>query len=295
MQIQPVESEDYLKMSDGFNLFYRKWSTSGHVDRVVIFFHGIEVHSGAFSFMGPEFAIGNSEVYGFDCRGFGKSKEPDLPRGDVHSFERHLEDINEVVEAARKNHPGKKLFMFGHSIGCAYALWYAANSPQQIDGLILASNPLEAGFKVPTQDTVKLVFSPVIQHHLMYDLIDKWPQAFRESEEYKLISEDELCTKVFGLGFLFDLQTKVANKMLHNATKVEKPVLLIHGDADIIALPESSNRIVEKLASNGKNLQVFHGADHWLYQSIIPRTSSKYSKEQKMEVSTAVKNWLEKH
>jgi len=109
MQIQPLERhEEYFKMSDGFNIFYRRWMTSGQVDRVVIFLHGIEVHSGAFGFMGPELAIGNSEVYGFDRRGFGKSKELDLPKGDVQSFERHLEDINEVVDAVRKNHPWEK-------------------------------------------------------------------------------------------------------------------------------------------------------------------------------------------
>ena len=296
MQIQPAEkTEDYFKMSDGFNLFYRRWSTSGQVDKVVIFLHGIEVHSGAFSFMGPELASGNSEVYGFDRRGFGKSKEPALPRGDVQSFERHLNDLTEVVDTVRKKHSGKKLFIFGHSIGCAYALWYAANYPQHLDGLLLAAPPVEAGFKVPTQDTIKIAFAPVIQHHSMYDLIDKWPQAFKEGEEYKFISEDELCTKVFGLGFLFELQTKLANKMLHNASKVEKPIFLIHGDADIIALPQSSNLIMEKLASNDKNLQVFHGADHWFYQSIIPKMGAKYSKEQKMEVPAVVKNWLEKH
>ena len=179
--------------------------------------------------MGPELASGKSEVYAFDRRGFGKSKESDLPRGDVHNFERHLEDINEVVDALHKDHPGKKLLIFGHSVETAYALWYAANFPQQLDGLILANSPVEAGFKLPIRDTVKIVFSPAIQHHSMYDLVDKWPQAFRESEEYKLISEDEFCTKVFGLDFLFEVQTKLANKMLHNASKIEKPVFLMHG------------------------------------------------------------------
>jgi len=95
------------------------------------------------------------------------------------------------------------------------------------------------------------------------------------------------------LGFLFDLQNKIANKMTHNASKIEKPVLLIHGDADIIALPESSSKIMEKIHSSDKKLQVFHGADHWLYQSIIPKMGLKYTIEQKREVSSAVKNWLQ--
>jgi acylglycerol lipase len=76
MQMQPLEQNTgYFKMSDGFNIFYRKWpSSSGQIDRVVLFLHGIEVHSGAFGFMGPELASEGSEVYGFDRRGFGNLK-----------------------------------------------------------------------------------------------------------------------------------------------------------------------------------------------------------------------------
>ena len=51
---------------------------------------------------------------------------------------------------------------------------------------------------------------------------------------------------------------------------------------------------MEKLASKDKNLQLFPRADHWLYQSIIPTMSSKYNLEQKREVSSTIKNWLEK-
>jgi alpha-beta hydrolase superfamily lysophospholipase len=160
--------------------------------------------------------------------------------------------------------------------------------------LILAASPLEAGFKIPVGDTLKVALSPRIGHHSMYNLIDEWPKAFRESEEYKLISEDALCTKEFGLGFLFNVQTKLANKMLQNAAKIEKPVFMMHGDSDIVALPNSSYRIMEKLASKDKNLQIFPRADHWFYQSIIPQMSSKYSLDEKKEVSCAVKNWLEK-
>jgi len=289
------EFDEHLKMTDGFNLFYRKWPSTVQAEKIIIFLHGIEVHSGAFRFMGTELANDGVEVYGFDRRGFGNSKEPDLPRGDTHGFDRHLEDLNEIVKFAREKQPGEKIFIFGHSIGCAYALWYAANYPTQLDGLILAAAPLESGFKIPVKDTLKIAFSPSINHHSMYNLIDEWPQAFRESEEYTLISEDPLCTKMFGLGFLFNVQTKLANKMLQNASKIDKPVLLVHGDSDLIALPNSSKRILEKFPSGDKSLREFDGADHWFYQSIIPTMGSKYTLEQKRTVSTCVKDWLKQH
>jgi len=286
--------EEHLKMTDDFNLFCRHWPSAGEIKRTVIFLHGIEVHSGAFRFMGPELANANCEVYAFDRRGFGNFREDNLPRGDTLDFDRHIEDLKEVVDDVRKNHPGKPLFIFGHSRGCAYALWHAAHYPEQLDGLVLAAPPVETGFKLPAQDTFKLVLSPVVSHHSMYDLIDRWPQAFKESEEYKLISQDEFCTKEFGLGFLFSLQTKLANQMLHHASKIDKSTLIIHGDADIIACPNSSNLILEKLSSKDKTLHVFPGADHWFYQSIIPTMRAKYGLDQKREVASIIKSWLEK-
>lgn len=290
-----AEQEQRIRMSDGFEIFCRRWPAAGQAERVVLFLHGIEVHSGAFRFMGPELAGAGSEVYGFDRRGMGNSKEPDLPRGDTHSFDRHLADIDEVVGSIRGNHPGKKLFIFGHSIGAGYALWYAAHHAQKVDGLVIASPPLETGFKLALGDMFKLALSPIYHHHSMFNLIDKWPEEFKASEEYKLLSQDELATKEFGLGFLFEVQTKVSNKMPDNATKITTPVLQLHGDSDIIALPQSSKAINEKLATADKQLIMFPGADHFLYQSIIPSMGSKYDVEKKRTVSGPVKDWLRNH
>ena len=283
-------------MSDGFSLFCKKWSASGQAERALVFLHGIEVHSGAFGFMGPELAQAGNVVYGFDRRGMGNSKEPNFPRGDCQSFERHLEDLNEVVDFVREKEADKKLIVFGHSVGCAYALWYGAHYQQKVDGLILASPPVKAGFKVPLGDTLKILFSSAYHHHSMYDLVDEWPKVFKESEEYKLITEDELCTKQFGLGFLFNVQTKLADKMVPNASKIEKPVLIIHGQEDVIALPESSKIILSKVSSSNKTLHFFEGegADHWFYQSLIPKMSSRYDLEKKRTVSAFVSDWLAK-
>ena len=80
--------------------------------------------------------------------------------------------------------------------------------------------------------------------------------------------------------------------MPSHAEKIEKPSLLLHGDPDIVALPNSSKIIFDKLASKDKTFRKFQGADHWFYQSIIPTMSTKYTIEQKRTVSSEVKNWL---
>src|SRR5208283_5577133 len=105
MQTQNSSGNEQIKISDGFSLFSRKWLPPNQSERVVIFFHGIEVHSGAFEFFGSELASEGSVVYGFDRRGMGNSKEPNLQRGDTQDFDRHLADLDEVVEYVRKNNP----------------------------------------------------------------------------------------------------------------------------------------------------------------------------------------------
>jgi pimeloyl-ACP methyl ester carboxylesterase len=57
--------------------------------------------------------------------------------------------------------PDKKLFIFGHSIGCVYALRYSVKYPERVDGLILAAPPLKTGF---TQDLKKFDVPTLFLH-----------------------------------------------------------------------------------------------------------------------------------
>ena len=70
------------------------------------------------------------------------------------------------------------------------------------------------------------------------------------------------------------------------------PVLLLQGDSDVIALPNGSRKLMNKLASTDRSLRIFPGADHWLYQSIIPTVSFKYRLDPKLGVAGEVKEWL---
>jgi alpha-beta hydrolase superfamily lysophospholipase len=242
--------------------------------------------------VGKQLSDANAEVYAFDRRGFGNSVELGLSRGDTSDFNRHLTDLKEVAATVRAGYPGKRLFLFAHSIGCAYALWYAARYPESVDGLILAAPPVVPGFKVPTREAFELPFQSVFEPHHMFDLLDHWPQAFKESEEYRLITQDELCTEKFGVSWLVNVQTKLANKMLNNASIIDKPTLVLHGETDIIALPEGAKKLIEHLKTQDKTLQTFGGADHWFFQALIPTASSKYSDEARQTVSKVVKDWL---
>ncbi len=282
-------------MSDGFDLFVRRWLPDGAPKRSIVCIHGVEAHSGAFNLLGKEMANGGASVHAFDRRGFGNSKEPDLPRGDTHSFARHLADLDEVILAVRQQSGGQKTLLVAHSIGCAYALWYAARHPENIDGLILAAPPADVGFKVPGKDAIKFPFLKLFRPHSRYNLLGIWPRAFRESEEFRLITQDPLCTAVFGVGWLLSLQTKLANRIVANCSRVTTPTLVIQGGADIIALPTGAKKVLDNLATLDKSLRSFEDADHWFYHAIIATPSTKFTDQQRTAVCSVVLDWVATH
>ncbi len=52
------EMQDYFKMADDFNLFYRRWKAIGEVQRTVVCIHGSGLNSGCFKFLGERSSRG---------------------------------------------------------------------------------------------------------------------------------------------------------------------------------------------------------------------------------------------
>ena len=80
--------------------------------------------------------------------------------------------------------------------------------------------------------------------------------------------------------------------MLDHAEFVNKPVLVLQGDDDIIALPNGAKRLVTHLKTKDKELRTFPGGDHWFYHALIPTANERYADEVRKTVSKAVIDWL---
>ncbi len=301
------EVQDHFKMTDGFDLSFRHWGTLGEVKRVVVCIHGIGEHSEFFRSIGQNLASdGGAEVYAIDLRGFGNSKEEGLSIGDTSNFKKYLQDVAEVVEYVRAKHPGKKLFMFGHSMGGLHTLWYAANKPNPPDGVILAGSSVtsRAG-KVSVADTsllirfgIPLVFNLLFARKAMFDIYKPALKKFKKSQEFKDYQEslvnDSLYSGKFSWRYLASTVT-LLRKAPRNAARTNVPTLMIQGGADGIVAPTGAKKIFEKLPSKDKLFRTFADADHYFYHVIFPTATSKYDLGQKKQVTNAIGDWLKTH
>ena len=287
------EVQEHFKMTDGFDLFCRYWEAVGKSKKSVVCIHGIGGHSEVFRVAGQNLAEDGIEVYALDLRGFGNSKEKDLPRGYTSDFNRHLQDVDEVVGFVRKRHAKNKVYMFGWSLGVLYTLWYSAHHPNFLDGIIIAAPywvglmPRRLRFEIPSI----LHSAPTAS----YEPCKNWSHDFKESEEGKIILQDSLFATKWSWRWLDGVKRVLSDEALQNASQTEKPTLILLGEKDDISIRNGAKQLLEILATKDKSIQSFPDADHFFYDALFFKTTTKHDKAKRKQVTNMVKNWLNNH
>ena len=75
-KVNVEETVEHIRISDGFELFARRWASPTKADETVVCIHGLGGCSGCFKRVGLSLASKGMDVWGVDLRGFGYSKEP---------------------------------------------------------------------------------------------------------------------------------------------------------------------------------------------------------------------------
>ena len=239
-------------------------------------------------------ALPGTEIIAIDRRGFGNSVEKGNQRGDVSSFERYLQDIDEACQQIRDAHQGSKFFIFGKSLGCIHALRYAASHPGSASGLILAAPPIKAKVGVPPALVVRVMVCLVVSPGTIIDAGKYQSKGFRESEERKAVADDSLMTLNYSARYLYGVSGFIRTG-LNNGKLVQEPVLILQGDADNAVDPIGARQLLDTLPTKGKVLRTFPGADHGFYDSLPLRPNTKYDDARRKQVYDSITDWLKAH
>jgi alpha-beta hydrolase superfamily lysophospholipase len=128
--------------SDGDNLAVQHWALPEELPLrgVMLLVHGLGEHAGRYERVAQRLNQWGFDVRGYDHFGHGESGGD---RGALSSDERLVDDLGEMVEAARTRTPdGLPLILLGHSMGGLVAAKYAARHPSTVDALVLSSPAL---------------------------------------------------------------------------------------------------------------------------------------------------------
>jgi alpha-beta hydrolase superfamily lysophospholipase len=248
-----------LKSYDG-KVFYREWNCVGP-KAVIILVHGMGGHSGRFFEMGPYLARAGLQIYAIEQKGHGES--PSI-KGHILNFKLYTEDLKGMVLHARKQHPGKKIFVFGESMGGLIAIDFALHYQRLVDGLILMSpaikEKLPMSFPRRFEIFINAIFNPMKYFSAEFDA-----SIFtRDKLMVKRINSDQLEARCFTARFYISILKAITYVNMH-PKRIKKPVFMILGGQDLMIDAKAGEKYFGKMSSVDKTLKWYPDMYHALY------------------------------
>ena len=136
-----------LQMDDNYELFINRWQpdTEEEIKGLIQLNHGLAEHSLRYDRFGSILAEHGWVLNAFDMRGHGRSAENADKNGsgkfgklaDKKGFDRVVLDLKAVTDNLKKDFPGKKTILMGHSFGSFVAQSFIEEFGSDIDACIL--------------------------------------------------------------------------------------------------------------------------------------------------------------
>jgi alpha-beta hydrolase superfamily lysophospholipase len=228
---------------------------------VVVLVHGYAEHSGRYDHVGAWLAARGCVVWGYDQRGHGRSEGA---RGHARRFDDLLDDLDLVLQAARREHPGLPIFAVGHSMGGLVVAAFARERRPDLTGAATSGPALRIA-DVPGPAALlalrvlrRLAPRVPMRRPIATDALSRDPEVGRRYREDPLIFQRVTLALAADL---FDASERTRS----GAADVQIPMLMLHGEADPLCPPSGSREFFEGLRVEGSDLRLYPGLRHEIF------------------------------
>jgi alpha-beta hydrolase superfamily lysophospholipase len=253
--MKTIESSYTTK--DGLALFARRWEPESSPTAIICLVHGLGEHCGRYVHVAQAFTDAGFAVLSFDLRGHGKSAGQ---RGHTPSADAYVDDIDLLLQDARRLFPAKPTFLYGHSLGGILVLYYTLRRQPNLTGVIATSPGLRTAIEEqPVKVTAAKILGSLLPTASMptglnADHISRNPQVV---QAYRA---DPLVHGQGSLGMGKNLLQAIAWSYEHTG-EFCLPLLLVHGTGDQLAYARGSEEFA-KGVSGDCTLKLWPGLAH---------------------------------
>jgi alpha-beta hydrolase superfamily lysophospholipase len=250
--------EGFLQAKDGLRLFWQSDLPQNPKARVALV-HGYAEHIGRYQPVIDALVADRIAVFGFDCRGHGRSEGR---RGYCNRFSDYLDDLEVFVQHLPANDgPSVPRFILGHSHGGLIAIHHLARGGGEWAGLVLSSPYLRLALTPPK---AKVFAARLVEKVLPWAPFKNeiaFDQLTRDARAQELVSRDPLYNRTVTPRW-FSESTRAQAEALSLGPKLTLPVLVICGAEDPIASTATTRGFFATLAAREKNYQEYPGMLH---------------------------------
>jgi alpha-beta hydrolase superfamily lysophospholipase len=268
--------EETITTTDGLRLYLRRRDVDNARGEVIII-HGFGEHSGRYGPLTDHLINHSYTVTAYDHRGHGLSDG--LP-GHVENFSEYEDDLHQIIAYVRARSKSRNLYLIGHSMGGLVTLRYVAKKGGDISGAVLSAPLISVAVPVPWYKIVIARLSARLTPYLRLDNGIKTSDLSRDPEVGKAYATDPLVNRKVSARW-FAEATRAMEEVKAWAPQISLPVLVMHGTADKLASVESTKRLFERIGSKDKELVIYPGYYHELF-----------NEPEKHELFARVTEWL---
>jgi alpha-beta hydrolase superfamily lysophospholipase len=257
-QVSVRRFESYFSGEAGRMLFRRSWAPPAP-RRLAVLVHGYGEHSGRYDHVGAWFAARGCAVHAFDQRGHGRS---DGVRCHVRRFADFLDDLEQVLDRVRVEHPELPCFLVGHSMGGLAVVAYALERQPDLAGLVTSGAALSVGARFSALRILGLrllrTFAPRLSlaSGLEPEGLSTNPEVVRAYCADPLVQTR--MTLSFAVAF-FD----AARRSALRGAQISLPLLALHGRDDPIC-PSWTSEAFAKAVPRGR-FRIYDGMRHEIF------------------------------
>ncbi|KAI5070488.1 hypothetical protein GOP47_0014831 [Adiantum capillus-veneris] len=265
--LEGVKVEEFFKFnSRGVEVFTRSWMPESGLFKALVFIcHGYgDTCTFFFEGIARKLAKSGYVVFGMDYPGFGLTSGLHCY---VPSFDRLVDDVIENYSNIKGQPEFKRLpcFLFGESMGGAVALKAHLKEPNAWDGAVLVAPMCKiAADMYPPRLLVQILivlsyFFPRAKLVPEKNLADL---AFRDVEKrhqtaYNVVAYKDRPRLKTALELL-----RATDEISSRLQEVSWPLLILHGERDVVTDPSVSKALHKQARSTDKTLHIYENAWH---------------------------------
>ncbi|VVA33859.1 PREDICTED: caffeoylshikimate esterase [Prunus dulcis] len=262
--------ELYEVNSRGLEIFCKSWlPEASHPKAIVCYCHGYgDTCTFFFEGIARKLASYGYGVFAMDYPGFGLSEGLHC---HIPSFDILVDDVIEHYSNVKENPEFHTLpsFLFGQSLGGAVALKVHLKQPSAWNGAILVAPMCKIADDMVPPWALTQILIGVAKFLPTKKLV---PQKNLAEAAFKDLKKREM-TAYNVIAYKDKPRLQTAVEMLRTTEEIERrleevslPLLILHGEADIVTDPSVSKALHEKASSSDKKLILYMDAYHSLLE-----------------------------
>ncbi len=255
MEITLTKNEFFFQSaSRGHTIRAVEWRPAGEIKAVVQIAHGVAEYIDRYEDFAAFLCENGFAVFGNDHLGHGRSVNDESELGwfdENNGWHLVVGDMKRLYDIIRGKHPGKPIFLFGHSMGSFLSRTYISVNPEDFDGVILSGTGQQPalvcraggfmasqeirknGTKYRSEKLQKLAFGSYLNKIENPATANDW--LSRDAELVARYTEDHLCGYVATAGLMRDMmQGLLFIQKKENLARMRKlmPVFFLSGAED---------------------------------------------------------------